>query len=135
MWTRHGPSVGRSQQVYDEILELFESLDNEQTRLRLRPAEGEDRWCSDPIAPVGKHTPAPRYTYDAREARVEGTVLLEVVVDRTGTTGAVRVFRGLPWNLHLAAVESVREWRFEPALCDGKPMAVRLPVTVEFSLP
>lgn len=59
------------------------------------------------------HEVAPVYTEVARRAFVGGKVILEVVVGQDGTVSCVRVIKGLPFGLDVAAVDAVRQWRFE----------------------
>ncbi|HVS13188.1 MAG TPA: TonB family protein [Thermoanaerobaculia bacterium] len=84
--------------------------------------------------PVKLHAPNPQYTEIARRARVEGTVVLEAVIETDGTVRDVTVLRDLPMGLGGAAVVAVERWRFEPARLDGRPVAVILSLTVTFSL-
>lgn len=74
------------------------------------------------------------YTPAAKEARIEGTVILRVLVGRTGEVEDVEILKGLPKGLSDAAVTAVRQWRFEPATADGKPVPARMTLTVNFSL-
>jgi TonB family protein len=74
------------------------------------------------------------YTPAAKEARIEGTVILRVLVGRTGEVEDVEVLKGLPKGLSEAAVTALRQWRFEPATVDGKPVPARMTLTVNFSL-
>jgi protein TonB len=76
----------------------------------------------------------PVYPEKARKAKVEGTVIVHAVVRRDGTVGDVRVVRGVP-GLDDAAVETVRQWRFKPALKNGAPVATWVATPVRFVLP
>lgn len=76
----------------------------------------------------------PTYPEIARKARIEGVVILELTVDRQGTVRDVQVLRGLPMGLTEAAVEAVRQWRYEPTLLSGRPIEVLIVVTVNFRL-
>ncbi len=76
----------------------------------------------------------PVYTEEARQQRVQGTVILDVRLDRTGSVKDVRVLRPLGHGLTESAVEAVRKWRYEPSRLDGEPVEVMLTVTVTFSL-
>jgi protein TonB len=64
----------------------------------------------------------PTYPQDAFTKRVEGTVVLEVLIDDRGKVARVRVVQSIP-ILDAAAVETVREWVFAPALKNGRPVA------------
>lgn len=77
---------------------------------------------------------APFYSNDALTNKVEGTVLLEVVILSTGTIGSVRVAKGLPWGLTDKAIECVRQWEFVPAELDGEPVDVVAEIEVSFEI-
>jgi len=62
---------------------------------------------------------------------ISGDVVLSVVVDNTGRVATARVVSG-PGTLRNAALEAVRQWAYEPALQDGRPVAVQIYVTVKF---
>jgi TonB family protein len=65
--------------------------------------------------------PTPAYTDDARHARVEGEVLLEVVLEASGKVRVLRVVRGLGHGLDESAVRAAEQISFKPALRDGQP--------------
>ncbi len=76
----------------------------------------------------------PVYTRAAIAARLEGAVIVELVIGEDGRVESVRVLRGLPLGLIRSAVEAVRRWRFEPSTLDGRPIKVRFRLTVHFQL-
>ncbi len=65
--------------------------------------------------------PVPIYTEEARAKRIEGEVLLEVVLEATGKLRVIKVVRGLGHGLDDAAVHAAEQIRFKPALKDGQP--------------
>lgn len=65
--------------------------------------------------------PTPTYTEEARAQRIEGEVLLEVVLEASGKLHVVRIVRGLGHGLDDAAVHAAEQIRFKPALKDGQP--------------
>lgn len=75
----------------------------------------------------------PVYPEIARIAHVEGTVVLEAIVDPTGRVGHLRVVRSIPL-LDAAALDAVRQWRYTPSVLNGQPVAVLMSVTVRFML-
>ena len=80
-------------------------------------------------------SPSPKYTQAALQARIEGTVLLNVVVDVDGKVQNARVIRGLGYGLDEAAVQTVtQEWRFDPGTKDDKPVPVEIYIKVNFGL-
>jgi protein TonB len=76
----------------------------------------------------------PRYTDAARAERIQGVVILQAVVGRTGEVEQVRVLKGLPGGLDQAAVAAVRTWKFEPARMEGRTVRVYQTLTVVFRL-
>jgi protein TonB len=84
--------------------------------------------------PVIVHSVQPRYTELARRAGIQGTVIVEAVIDQKGQVTNVRVLRGLPMGLDRAAVEAIQQWRFKPALLDDRPVKVFFTLTVNFSI-
>jgi len=77
----------------------------------------------------------PRYPREARQARVEGTVLLRVIVGRDGAVEReIQVIRSLP-ALDAAAIAAIAQWRFSPALGhSGQPVRVIIEVPFRFFL-
>ncbi len=63
-----------------------------------------------------------------------GTVVLWLVVGPDGKPRDIRVARTLGLGLDEKAIEAVKNWRFEPAYKDGKPVAVQINVEVNFHL-
>jgi protein TonB len=76
----------------------------------------------------------PEYSEEARKAKYQGTVILGLIVDAHGRPQQLRVQRGLGMGLDQKALEAVRQWVFEPAQKDGKPVAVMISVEVAFRL-
>src|SRR5678815_380233 len=79
-------------------------------------------------------TVQPEYPMLAARTRVQGTVVLEAVVTRSGTIdpSRLRVVRGHPM-LTPAAVEAVRKWRYQPTVLNGEPVEVLAEITVNFT--
>jgi TonB family protein len=77
--------------------------------------------------------PAPAYPPLARQARIQGTVVLDAEISKDGAVVALRAVSGHPLLIP-AAVEAVKQWRYKPYLRDGKPAAVSTQATVKFTL-
>ncbi|MEQ1831883.1 MAG: energy transducer TonB [Candidatus Eisenbacteria bacterium] len=75
----------------------------------------------------------PQYPDLAREAGVDGTVMVQALVGKEGKVKDVRVVKSIPM-LDEAAKTAVRQWVFKPALSNNKPVAVWVGVPVKFSL-
>ncbi len=97
------------------------------------PAAGPIRLHQGVAAPVPLSNPPPAYPSIARTARVEGTVILDVVIDETGRVASARVLRSVPL-LDQAAVDAITGWQYEPARLNGVPIAISMTVTVRFTL-
>jgi protein TonB len=65
---------------------------------------------------------------------MQGTVIVEAIIDKSGAVTAVRVLKPLPMGLDNAAAEAVKKWRFKPATLNGRPVAVYFVLTVNFQL-
>ena len=76
----------------------------------------------------------PEYSGQAREAKHEGTVVLNVVVQRDGTVRNVRVVQSLGLGLDEKAIEAVQKWRFRPGMKSGEPVDVAAIIEVAFRL-
>jgi TonB family protein len=83
---------------------------------------------------IVESTSAP-YTESALAKRIEGTVILMVLVRRDGSVGAASVSRGLEASLDESALRTVSEWKLAPAMRNGKTVEVVLEVEVGFRLP
>ena len=76
----------------------------------------------------------PDYTGEARRRRIEGEVVLEVIVLADGSVGDIRVLRSLGHGLDEAAIHAMRAWQFVPARRNDAPVAVVVEVAMEFRL-
>ena len=85
-------------------------------------------------APVPVFRPEPEYSEEARNAKWQGAVLLQLVVDENGVPQDIKVVRSLGLGLDQKAIEAVRKWRFKPGLKDGKPVPVSANIEVNFRL-
>lgn len=75
----------------------------------------------------------PVYPAFARQARIQGPVVLKMTVDERGQPIQVEVLEGHP-VFHEAARQAARQWRFEPARVDGQPVIATFKLTLKFSL-
>jgi len=85
-------------------------------------------------APALLYRIEPQYTEDARAAKVEGTVLLNVIVGTDGLAHDISIVKGLDSGLDLMAMQAIAKWRFQPGTLDGQPVAVRARIEVNFRL-
>lgn len=103
------------------------------SRLVGEPVEPVVRAVGDIKTPRLVRRVEPSYPEIARQARVEGTVILEATTDVFGRVAQVRVLRSIPL-LDAAADAAVRQWVYEPLVVNGRPRAVTFTVTIRFVL-
>ena len=94
----------------------------------------------EPVRIAG-NVPKPRKTWNvtpeyprlARLRRIEGIVILEVTVNRDGNVSNVSLLRS-PVGLEDAAINAVRQWRYEPTIVNERPVSVIFSETVRFQM-
>ncbi|HLI56578.1 MAG TPA: TonB family protein, partial [Actinomycetota bacterium] len=82
-----------------------------------------------PLQPI-----SPKYTEIARRAGLQGSVIVQAVIDEHGRATDVRILRGLPMGLDRAAVEAIERCPFEPARIGSRPVKVYFNLTVNFTI-
>ncbi|HXP78371.1 MAG TPA: energy transducer TonB [Verrucomicrobiae bacterium] len=85
------------------------------------------------LPPRAVYAPPPAYPVLARQARVEGEVVLDATFDAQGTVTGLTVVSG-PGLLYAAALQAVKTWRYEPVYLNGVPMPFQMEVTVHFHM-
>jgi periplasmic protein TonB len=98
----------------------------------VRP-KGPIRISSGMTQPRLLSAPPVVYSPIARQAHIEGTVILDAIIDEQGNVTQVRVISG-PALLLASALKAVSERKYAPTVLDGEPVSIRLNVTVEFHL-
>jgi TonB family protein len=88
----------------------------------------------DVSAPKVISQPDPFYSEAARQAKLQGVVVLKIVVDSNGKTKNIKVLRSLGGGLDEEAIEAVKRWKFVPAKKNGVPVVVMVTVEVAFHL-
>lgn len=76
---------------------------------------------------------APEYPAAARDQRIQGAVVLAVIIDREGSVSNIQLISGHPL-LAPAAIDAVKQWKYKPYLLNGEPVEIETQVTVNFSL-
>jgi len=75
----------------------------------------------------------PIYPQEAKDAHLQGSVILQVIVDKEGNVAKIQLISGHPM-LAPAAIEAVKQWKYRPYLLNGNPVEVDTQVTVNFTL-
>ena len=115
--------------------ELYVSEKKQEAREETPPAAAD----KNGVYQVGGTLAAPRrlgnpvFPEPAAAAGVAGIVVAEITVNESGTVTDARVLKSNPL-LDEAALKAVREWRYDPTLVNGKPVPVKMTVTVNFTL-
>jgi TonB family protein len=107
--------------------------------IRTFPLQAQDRRIhrvSEPgvIAPKVLYKVDPNYTQEARDAKIEGTVVVDVEVHPDGKAHNLKVERTLDPGLDQKALDAISAWRFQPATKNGKPIAVEATIEINFKL-
>jgi TonB family protein len=140
------PKVHRSASVQangemEPVLEVNSGeLASGENTLGANLAEGAQQPAA-PAAPAGGDVkPArlissvpPSYPALARTQHIAGDVRLDALIDATGRVTTMKVVSG-PSLLHQAAMNALRQWKYQAATLDGKPVPMHLTVTIQFHL-
>jgi protein TonB len=104
------------------------------------PAPGRQAGSARPLrvggnisAPTKIKNVNPVYPDEAKDAKVQGVVIIETRVEADGTVGEAHILKSIPM-LDEAALEAVRQWEFMPTHLNGQPVPVIMTVTVNFTL-
>jgi periplasmic protein TonB len=84
--------------------------------------------------PIPVYTVDPEFSEEARRAKYQGEVMVQVIVDAQGNVQNPHIVRPLGMGLDEKALEAVVKYKFKPALKNGKPVAVYLTVAINFRL-
>ena len=76
----------------------------------------------------------PEYTKEAKEAKIQGTVVIAAVVGRSGRIENAHVTQSLDAGLDANAIVAVKQWEFEPGTRNAEPVAVQVTIEVTFRL-
>jgi TonB family protein len=97
-------------------------------------SEGVCKVGRDVTPPKAVYNPVPEFTDGARRKKIQGIVILDLIVNSDGTVRDVKVAKSLEPGLDRQAIATVGKWRFQPATKDGKPAAVKISVETSFHL-
>lgn len=135
---------GDSDEAIDESIEVVKEIplttfDPKEVFANISTTTRPDtpRWVAYEDAPTRIQYVEPVYSEFARRAKIEGTVTLDIEVLSDGSIGAIEVYKSVqtgPGGLDESAVAAARQWKYQPALSGGKPVACWLKQNVRFSL-
>jgi TonB family protein len=97
-------------------------------------ADAPWRVGGDVKAPIVTYRVEPKYTDEAREKRISGIVILEVIIGKEGRVRDAQVLKPLPFGLDQAAIDAVKQWQFKPGTLAGQPVDVLFNLTINFKL-
>jgi periplasmic protein TonB len=83
--------------------------------------------------PLLIHSVEQEYTEAARNAKISGNVLVNLIVEPNGNPSHIRVVRGLGMGLDEKAIQAVQQYKFKPGMKDGKPVRVELNISLNFN--
>jgi TonB family protein len=107
--------------------------------IRTFPLQAQDRHIHD-VSEPGVSAPKviykvdPNYTQEARDVKIEGTVVVDLEVYPDGKAHNLKVKRTLDPGLDQRALDAISAWRFQPATKNGKPIAVKATIEINFKL-
>lgn len=109
------------------------------------PASSQNHLPADCSPPILTYKVDPEFTLEAQKAKVLGKVLVALTVDAQGNPVNVHIFKSLAstvkkkqqaaaLSLDQRALDAVKQYRFKPATCAGKPVAFQLQVEINFQI-
>jgi protein TonB len=97
---------------------------------------GGYRIGSGVTSPIEIRRGVPQYTSDAMRARIQGSFIIECVVQTDGVCTNIRILRAIDpsFGLNDEAIKAAQQWRFRPGTLRGEPVPVRVTLEIGFSL-
>lgn len=92
------------------------------------------RATGDVKPPVLMKSVRPVYPEEARQAGIEGVVILEAITDKTGRVKGIRILQSPSPLLNEASIDALKQWVYKPVFIDGEPREVIFTVTIRFKL-
>jgi protein TonB len=80
-----------------------------------------------------QHKVTPQYPPLARQARIQGDVILKAVIGKDGSIQNLQVVSGHPM-LSAAAINAVKQWKYKPYYLNGQPVEVETTIDVKFTI-
>ena len=98
------------------------------------PASGAYKIGAGISPPSVLHKIEPDYSEEARAAKLQGTVVVQIVIGPDGVARDARILRGLGLGLDEQAIEAIGQWQFKPGVKDGQPVPVTATIEVNWRL-
>jgi len=89
------------------------------------------RPCADKLPKV-TYQPDPEFSLEAKEKKIEGVVVVGLVVGTDGLPHDIHLVKSRGYGLDEMAIQSVQRWKFKPAQSEGKPVPVAISVEIDF---
>ncbi len=99
-----------------------------------KPVRLDKTAAQNPTAPKPISTPEPDYSKQAKHFNVQGSVVLDVVVDKDGRIRQPKIIRPVGLGLDEKAVLGIQNWKFKPATLNGQPVPVEMAIEISFNL-
>ena len=93
-----------------------------------------DHFTKGMTPPKAVYQPEPQYADKPRKKKIQGIVIVTITVNADGTVRDPEITKSLDKDLDKQALTAVVKWKFDPATKDGKPVAYRVPVEIDFRL-
>jgi TonB family protein len=134
MWLDLAGSVGDTQAAnqLDQLTRKMSPVQIAEAKRLAKDWEPAFSIGPDVSAPIILYMVHPEYSDGAQNARYTGTVVLDLIVNKTGQARDIRPQRQMPFGLDQKAIEAVSKWRFRPGSRNGHPVAVQSTITVNF---
>jgi protein TonB len=78
--------------------------------------------------------PNPTYPPGARQNRIQGTVVLQGIIDKQGNVSLLEIVDSPALDLSAAAIQAVRDWKYRPYTLQGEPIDVETTIQVNYTL-
>jgi len=121
--------------VLERIDELYNRLGEESDQTFINSGETYGGGMPDGLLPPEiLFRLNPIYTEEARAAKIQGIVVLQVLIRKDGAVDVIEVLQGLGYGLDEAAIDAMTDWRFSPATHDGVPIDITADIEIKFAL-
>ncbi len=123
------------------VLLISLSAQTPSTQISSGPRKDDPKWSKYLVpgngisTPVLEDSPSPEYSKEAKNNKIEGSVILIVGINHKGRVEIAEVVKGLGFGLDEKALKTVTKWKFKPAMQEGKAVSSVAKVEVSFQFP